>query len=468
MDKKTTWIGVVFAVSLGLIFFSILLLNKSLYDTILSILLNGNEYTIHYLVNDASYKTYKQLYPNFSILVYLLIFIKKIFLFLLLGIAISFVWYFYSKKIINKNYIFYFFISTILFFSLEITLSVIDYKNIIQLKWNGREIGHNLELKQQQGVDSNGIIYFLKETENYIPKYHINEFGFRSNYNFDSLTIQTIKDTSIVIMFVGDSHTEGCCAEPIQKSFVDLIDKEKGITALNFGVGATDPLQYKLVVDKYLSKIKPNILVIPFCLGNDFMWQDRKPSTKFPLCFQTNFNWLDTRLPLSHPNYQPDTYFDSWEQAREFYIEWYTISGAKRTLFEKSIVEPSNLFCFLYYTPLGIKKSITILKNNNKYQIYNRLNLSQISYKYIDDIKKKCDSLNVQFVLVGVPTIRDMGKNMSEVNQEYQNRLHDIPIAIPTNIYKEDFVSYENDHFVNSGHQKFAKFIMEKLKKTME
>ncbi|MCB9225535.1 MAG: SGNH/GDSL hydrolase family protein, partial [Chitinophagales bacterium] len=203
-------------------------------------------------------------------------------------------------------------------------MEFINYKDKLGLTFRGRYIGIDLKLQQLHTTDEIGINIYLKETEDIIKEYTINNQGFRSTYNFDSATVNAIKDTSFVIMFIGDSHTDGCCANPITNSFVNLVDKQLNYTALNFGIGGTDPLQYKLIAQKYLLKIKPDLLIVNLCLGNDFINFERKPNPNHPLHFQTNYNWLDARYPKTHPNYQPDTYFKNWEEAKNFYLKHYT------------------------------------------------------------------------------------------------------------------------------------------------
>ncbi len=93
-------------------------------------------------------------------------------------------------------------------------------------------------------------------------------------------------------------------------------------------------------------------------------------------------------------------------------------------------------------------------KNELHYPLKN-----DITYRHLASIRELCKKNNIEFKLLGVPTIRDMQSNQDLVFEKYQTALKDIPLYYPKNFVSSDFVSRQNDHFNNVGHKKYAAFI---------
>jgi len=149
-------------------------------------------------------------------------------------------------------------------------------------------------------ADSNGISSYVKNSPSRPTGYSINKQGFRSKIDFDSNNIESLrrKQNKNVVFLVGDSDTEGCCAHPIDNSFASLLyDNEENIL-LNFGVGATDLVQYKLIVDHYVPIVQPEIVVVAFYLGNDIAFRERPVRPDIPVCYiLEGYPWLSSQKP---------------------------------------------------------------------------------------------------------------------------------------------------------------------------
>ncbi|MCB0540790.1 MAG: SGNH/GDSL hydrolase family protein, partial [Bacteroidetes bacterium] len=316
------------------------------------------------------------------------------------------------------------------------------------------------EIRPKYRADEKGINTMLPESIYLREGYIVNKQGFRSKYNFTTTYIDSLKQLGKVIMFVGDSHTEGMWAEPIDSSFVDLIDQREDAFSLNFGISGTDPLQYKLIVEKYLENLNPDLLVIPFCINNDFIDLDRKPKPFKPLWVHTNFSSLSNILPKTHPEYQFDTYFNNWEEVKSFYLHYYTLYGENINFFEKYIVDASNIFKLIYHLPISYKKRVNY---SNAIKIDDKIKEKNISIKHIRAIKRMTDDLSIPFLLVGVPSLNDLNKNIDKINQNYKAIFEDVNILIPTHFEKYDYASNDNDHFNNVGHKKFADYINQRV-----
>jgi hypothetical protein len=125
------------------------------------------------------------------------------------------------------------------------------------------------------------------------------------------------------IAVLGDSFTWGVGASE-EELFTSLIEKGlPGTQVLNFGVSGYSPVQYHLLTEKVLS-FDPDIVVIVFCLGNDFI---------------DNVQWRRYRY------YKP---FARLDERGEVVLDGYPIPHAKRHLQgvnrEAAFYERSSLF----------------------------------------------------------------------------------------------------------------------------
>jgi hypothetical protein len=183
----------------------------------------------------------------------------------------------------------------------------------------------------QHQADSLGMIRFVKDSP-HLPSGHIiNNQGFRSSFDFDKNTIDSLAgaDGLKTVMIIGDSYTEGCCANPITESFPDKLGREEGLLLLNFGVGATDPTQYWLVAKEYVPKIRPDLVVVSVYLGNDVMRRARPPRPFTPKVFPVkDCGWLPSEIPF-FVNMRLDAkeYFKTPEESYEAIVKSLTLLG---------------------------------------------------------------------------------------------------------------------------------------------
>lgn len=78
------------------------------------------------------------------------------------------------------------------------------------------------------------------------------------------------------VAFLGDSFTWGIGAADSELASSLIARRIPGVEVLNFGVSGYGPIQYLLQTDEVLA-FQPDLIVIVFCLGNDFidnvLWQ---------------------------------------------------------------------------------------------------------------------------------------------------------------------------------------------------
>lgn len=311
-----------------------------------------------------------------------------------------------------------------------------------------------------------GITIYDKDGGNLPDGFLINEQGFRSPFNFDSLTLDSLGRGAgkKVVLMVGDSYTEGCCAEPISQAFPDLLLADADFILLNFGVGGMDLLQYKLVLDKYVRKIKPDLVVVNFYLGNDIYLFERPVTPNVPLIYTIDdFSWINSTGPSYFMGAYPKPYLESPQEAYDFYLNNFTLWGSNATTFEK-IIRPTVSLSRIY---LGIKEKIDDIKawENNwrvepNYQMTNTL---------LREMKETTQSHGARFLVLGIPSPEDVIKQR-DMEEAYGTHFVGMDYFFPdlAQFSRGDYDGVETrNHFENSGHRKFYQFAKQVLRKQL-
>ena len=96
------------------------------------------------------------------------------------------------------------------------------------------------------------------------PGFEVNSEGFRSR---EFAPAGDGEGTSV--LFLGDSFTWGIAARPLSNSFVDLVGRA-GYAVFNTGIPRTHPKQYAALAERYVPRVKPDVVAVMFFMGNDF------------------------------------------------------------------------------------------------------------------------------------------------------------------------------------------------------
>lgn len=115
------------------------------------------------------------------------------------------------------------------------------------------------------------------------------------------------------VAFIGDSFLEGVLTPPLSRE-VERLWSENGVQdseAVNLGVSATGPKQYYYRIKAVALKLRPDVILLVFYAGNDFVSNGLSPLTPPPLMAERpepsilgwlapRFTWLaSNRLGLS-------------------------------------------------------------------------------------------------------------------------------------------------------------------------
>jgi hypothetical protein len=308
--------------------------------------------------------------------------------------------------------------------------------------------------------DENGINRIIADTNTLMLGSVINKQGFRGNFDYTPLAVDSLRNVTKqkVIMVIGDSYVEGCCADTVTNSFPDLVSRNVNYEVLNFGVAGTDPLQYALIAEKYVEELRPDKVVVVVYLGNDIIVSKRTPTPGIPLSFPfKNNKWLFSITPdnLSGTfNYVLKTP----EEAYKFYLDKYTLKGKTRNLFEKTI-SFSVIFSKLY---LFIEHKIATKKWQSKNPNY-KIDVSAATYENLKRTQIACQKASVPLEFLVIPAPLE-SKDTSAIREKYSIYFKNIPWFIPSGLEPEDYDGLDiGNHFNNQGHQKYAKFLLNHL-----
>ncbi len=330
-----------------------------------------------------------------------------------------------------------------------------------------------LEIRQSFLTDDEGV---FKANPNYewSEEYQINLDGFRG------IEFKPYDTAGTKILFLGDSLTWGASAKPITNCFVDKVTR-RGYLTFNTGIPGTCSSQYAYLAEKYVPLLKPDIIIVMFYMGNDL----KPPDPMLPyknLYHITNAGWLyafDQKGNYMSPQDAYDYYFAKYNAAyRAAYAEdsRRTMKTTIRRIFVKSVI---GTYFWVWLSRV-------------KWQLINSLNQrftdSKSNKDYTHDFPKKNnnhlgrDVTEVQkSVRRSLARIRTVSENngarfmlflipahpgLINENNSIENNLHifeDFTPFIPDFLNRHDYENLPNDHLNNSGHRKYAEFILRSL-----
>lgn len=281
----------------------------------------------------------------------------------------------------------------------------------------------------------------------------VNSEGFMSSIEFSSESIQAIRDSGKkIVMLIGDSYTQGCCADSYNASFAQLLNQSDAYTILNFGIPGADPVQYRLIVEKYAATIKPDLIVVAVYGGNDILEYDRKAKPFVPLAYPIKDGpWLNSEGPYYLT--KKGTYFKNFDEAKAHYFEYFSMWGDDASLVEKTI-RYSVILSRPYMKWKTRRRSQQIkgfVLEDFVHQPHSFQNLKKLN-AFAEELQ-----IPVQFALIPSPSDIDAKRDLSK---KYGFVFRELPYQTPSNLTIADYDGLaDGNHFNNAGHQKFAKFL---------
>jgi hypothetical protein len=269
----------------------------------------------------------------------------------------------------------------------------------------------------------------------------------------------------------GDSYTWGIGAND-SELFTSLLEQEIPATqVLNFGVSGYGPVQYLLQAKKVLA-LDPDVVVIAFCLGNDFA---------------DNVFWQRYRY------YKP---FARLDGNGALVIDGYPIPNVKRfpNKYDEGLVkvlhDRSYLFRLLDKTVLGLVGQLGNFGQkgpqrfaDDQSDLYRRpdapevASVVRINTKLFERIVETYTTRGVAVIVLAVPTKCEFGlcfpdlKTPSDAaRRALASSLNGLPITLvdPTPQLTPDHYWVKDGHWRASGHRKIADALLAPVKAALE
>lgn len=319
-----------------------------------------------------------------------------------------------------------------------------------------------LTVNQMYIADSTGMNHFAASQQYLYGTQKINPQGFVGPFDYTTQFCDAVKKAGKKLVFIiGDSFVEGVSDGHYNTVFIERLRQADTTTLfLNFGIGGADPLSYKLVAEKYVPLLKPDLVLIAFC-WNDVMYADRIATPYIPMYYQTNIGWFSSNVPYSFSG-KPNVILPSADSAFNYYKSWYFIDPAE-----------SKLAWLCSKNPLAAKAYTSDKRlpdyrdpNTEKY-------ITTVSHKHIKAIDSICIANGTKMSIAFIPdiakadTIQTLAQNHSEykhVFHEYLPRVH----FIQNTITRADYISDHNQHFNEGGNAKYATFLQQVIQQELK
>lgn len=286
---------------------------------------------------------------------------------------------------------------------------------------------------------ANADVFYRLNPQNQ-PPYCINSLGFRTTELHEKP--DSAKQT---VLLLGDSFAWGGGAEPLARSFADLLNLNPRYQCLNTGIPGTDPAQYAEIARLYVPVVKPNVVVCAFFTGNDMMYDPRPVNAGYQLFYWTNAGALIGYPPEFLEGRAPP--FSSAQEAYRFVANHYTLWNNKNN--------PVKRFCARFRTTTLIWYVLRKLFTTHPRYWFKQ----PVSVNYLHQIKETARQSKAAFLLLLIPTIDEADLPAQKVLNRYQNKLPGIPLHLPPNLNSDYYLPMPNGHLNNEGHRFYAKYL---------
>ena len=202
-------------------------------------------------------------------------------------------------------------------------------------------------------------------------------------------------------------------------------------------------------------------------MGNDRCYEDRILPTEVPVCFVIkDLGWLNTVGPAYFRVEYDKPYLASPQEAYELYLSHFTLFGEERNVFEKLCSK--SAICSRIYLGLELER-----KQSEYFDDTTRwVNDTLITNGKLISIQAVCEQNNAELLVVLIPSPMD-AHDQVDLGTYYNAYFEGVEVAAPSiqSFSRSDYDGLEtSNHFINSGHNKFAKWLKpvidSKLQKT--
>jgi colanic acid/amylovoran biosynthesis glycosyltransferase len=300
-------------------------------------------------------------------------------------------------------------------------------------------------------ADEVGITHLTMDAQ-IINNNIINTEGFLSKREYTQKSMADLrKSGKKIVMLVGDSYTQGCCADSYNESFAYLLNESEEYEVLNFGIPGADPVQYRLIVEKYAPLLQPDLIIIAVYGGNDILEYDRTAKPFIPLAYPVKSGpWLNSEGPIYLT--ESGTYFKNFEEAKAHYFDYFSLWSNQSSFTERII--RNSVILSRPYMKWKTKKRFKEIKHHVKTSAH-----PPFSQEQLLRIFKRSEELKIPVVFSLIPSPNDINKR-ENVTKKYGFLFGDLPWISPKGLVLDDYDGMQDaNHFNSKGHRKFAYFL---------
>ena len=264
----------------------------------------------------------------------------------------------------------------------------------------------------------------------------LNSNGFRS------IEFKNHRTSKPKVLLLGDSFTWGWNASNYTNSFADRLSA-MGYAIYNSGISATDPAQYQAVAEKYVSIIRPDIVIMNFYMANDVVYHIREARPHQIYSWETNAGVF-----YSFPS---GKYISSADSAYKYVAKANSIPETESKWFNQmmaSSVITTRVWNALAQLGLGY----FLLDDPNKIP---RPELPCVDLHAMA-IKKVCDESDASFLLSIIP---DHTKLEDDSYKSLFGEINPVKVSGLTG----DQYNQVDGHFNDEGHAHYAKFLASQI-----
>lgn len=338
----------------------------------------------------------------------------------------------------------------VLFLIAEIALRMVGYKPGVIEDFYAHQ--GKIEYDSLLYADEVGITHVVQGSH-LIVDGEINSEGFFSSVEFTYESMEVLrKSGKKIVMLIGDSYTQGCCADNYNASFAQILNQSDEYEVLNFGIPGADPVQYRLIVEKYAPIIKPNLIIVAVYGGNDILEYDRTAKPFVPLSYPVkNGPWLNSEGPIYLT--KQGTYFKNFEEARAHYFKYFSLWGYESSFFEKTI--RYSVILSRPYMKWKTKSRFEKIK----YQVPKKLDHMPYSKQNLESLSSFASGLKIPVHYTLIPSPSDVESKLN-YRDKYDFVFGKLEYSVPTDLLVNDYDGLADaNHFNNQGHKKYAAYL---------
>jgi hypothetical protein len=277
----------------------------------------------------------------------------------------------------------------------------------------------------------NALIHFVDSA--------VNVDGFRS------IAFRPVANDKPSVLLLGDSFTYGHSASSLHNSFADLL-LARGYTVYNTGITGTDVAQYLAIARHWIPRLRPDVVIVNFYIGNDIAYFNREVGPDNPVFFPTNAGNL-----MACPE---GVYLRSPEESYALCLYWMCIQKTRG--FEKfmSLTTATSAIYGLLW-----RNGLIHLDNDHVRSYYSKKEEVILPFPYSRIQLHQIDSIalanRAKTIISIIPNVHRWKKTVKA--EDFPDAFSGIDYVQMEGV-REDY-NLRDAHFNDGGHKRYADFL---------